>query len=86
MSENSLLKFVKYSKLSFWEVKKNLAFKNSFHGGVFLKEILTVYKKTLSKDELIENNWRIIQKINFQGEICVNRLNKKLHLVCLAHL
>lgn len=66
----SYLKTVPFTDFLLWDVKRyNYIFNSSFENAVFLKNILKPYKLKLSKEELIENDWRIISKINFQGEL-----------------
>lgn len=67
---STYLKTVPFTDFLLWDVKRyNYVFNSNFDNAVFLKDILKPYKERLSKEELIENNWRIIKKINFQGEL-----------------
>jgi len=53
-----------------WDVKRyNYVFHNAFENAVFLRDILVPFKQPIAKEELIKNNWSIIKKINFQGEL-----------------
>jgi len=71
MIENqTFLKIIPFTELLLWDVKRyNHVFDSKFENAKFLKEILTPYKVKLSKEELKENEWSIISKINFQGEL-----------------
>jgi len=65
-----ILKTIPYSEFHMWDVKRyNYVFNNSFENAVSLRDILVPFKQSVSKDELIKNNWSIIKKINFQGEL-----------------
>ena len=67
---STYLKTVPFTDFLLWDVKRyNYVFNSNFDNAVFLKDILKPYKERLSKEELIENNGRIIKKINFQGEL-----------------
>lgn len=67
---NTYLKTVPFTDFLLWDVKRyNYIFNSNFDNAVFLRDVLKPYKEKLSKEELIENDWRIIKKINFQGEL-----------------
>lgn len=67
---STYLKTVPFTDFLLWDVKRyNYVFNSNFDNAVFLKDILKPYKKSLPKEELINNDWRIISKINFQGEL-----------------
>lgn len=67
---STYLKTVPFTDFLLWDVKRyNYVFNSNFDNAVFLKDILIPYKKSLPKEELIKNDWRIISKINFQGEL-----------------
>lgn len=66
----TFLKTIPFADFNLWDVKRyNHIFNSSFENAVFLKDILKPFKEKLSKEELIDNDWRIISKINFQGEL-----------------
>ena len=72
-----ILKTIPYSEFYMWDVKRyNYVFNNSFENGVFLRDILVPFKQTISKEELNKNKWRIIQKINFQGELFLRDISE----------
>lgn len=72
------LKTIPFSDFVLWDVKRyNYAFNSDFENGTFLRDILIQTKEIISKEELIKNNWSIISKINFQGELFL-RDNKEI--------
>lgn len=53
-----------------WDVKRyNYIFHSTFENAVFLRDILVPFKQAVTKEELIANDWKIIKKINFHGEL-----------------
>lgn len=70
VSTNHFLKFVPFSKFDLWDTKR-YTYQNemNFDNVVRLSEILIPYKKSVSKEEIIKNNYQIIAKINFGGEL-----------------
>ncbi len=72
-----ILKTIPYSEFYMWDVKRyNYVFNNSFENAVSLREILIPFKQSVSKGELVKNNWSIIKKINFQGELSLRDLSE----------
>ncbi len=72
-----ILKTIPYSEFYMWDVKRyNYVFNNSFENAVFLRDILIPFKQSVSKEELVKNKWRIIQKINFQGELFLRDISE----------
>ena len=72
----SSLSFIPFSKFNLWDVKRyssNYLLQDDF---VLLKDILTPYKNELSKDELKQNKWHIISKINFGGKLFLRNLEE----------
>ena len=66
----NLLKTVPFSEFNMWDVKRyNYVFNSSFNNAISLRDILIPYKVKVTKEELIQNGWNIIKKINFQGEL-----------------
>lgn len=64
------LKFIPFENLNLWDVKRYYTKDNlQFENVVTLRDILKPYKKSVSKEEMIENKWQIISKINFGGEL-----------------
>lgn len=64
------IKFIHFENLNLWDVKRYYTKNNlQFENVVTLRNILKPYKKTISKEEMIENKWQIISKINFGGEL-----------------
>lgn len=70
------IKFINYRSLALWDVKRytdgNISFKNS----VKLREILHFHKIPVSKEEMLVNNWQIISKINFSGNLFLRGVNE----------
>lgn len=68
MVKQKFLTILPFSEFFLWDVKRLNNLKN-FKNGIFLKDILNFYKVKISKEELIQNDWRIISKINCQGKL-----------------
>lgn len=70
------IKFIDYKSLTLWDVKRyvheNISFKNS----VKLREILHLHIAPISKEEMLVNNWQIISKINFSGDLFLRGVNE----------
>lgn len=70
------IKFINYKALTLWDVKRyvddNISFKNS----VKLREILHLHIAPISKEEMLVNNWQIISKINFSGNLFLRGVNE----------
>lgn len=76
-AKNPYLKFVPLTKFGLWDVKRythkvNLNFDNI----ISLSEILTPYKRNVTKDEMMKNKWQIIAKINFSGELYLRKFEE----------
>lgn len=67
--ECKFLRFVPYKNFLLWDVKRYRENKMSFPNGILLKDILTPYSQSLSKEEMKSNRWQIISKINFGGQL-----------------
>ena len=65
----NIINFVSYKTLTLWDVKRYLHKKMLFDNAIKLCEILKPATISVSKDEMISNNWRIISKINFSGQL-----------------
>jgi len=64
------LKVTPFSDFHLWDVKRYYnKTKLNFENVVKLSDILIPYKKPVSKEEMIQNHWQIIAKINFGGEL-----------------
>ena len=64
------LKLIPFSDFYLWDVKRYYnKTKLNFENVVKLSDILSPYKKPVSKEEMIQNHWQIIAKINFGGEL-----------------
>ena len=70
------LKKVCYKTLSLWDVKRYGVKRISFKNAVRLYEVLSPHIEPLSKEELFANNWRIISKINFAGDLFLRDINE----------
>lgn len=68
-SNYNFLRFVPYRDFSMWDVKRYKKIEYSFKNGALLKEILSPYSHPLSREEMKSNNWQIISKINFGGQL-----------------
>lgn len=65
-----MLHTIQFSKLNLWDVKRyNFTIKDNFDDGVLLNKVLKPYKVAITKEQLLENEWKIISKINFSGEL-----------------
>lgn len=79
MEEKNLnyLKIIPFTNLSLWDVKRyTYSAKFSFNDVITLSEILIPFKKSISKDEMINNKWQIISKINFNGELFLRNFDE----------
>ncbi|WP_303812241.1 restriction endonuclease subunit S [Apibacter mensalis] len=64
------LKFVSFSGLELWDTKRYIVNKVlPIKNAIYLKEILYPFKERVFKEEMIKNNWQIIAKINFSGNL-----------------
>lgn len=82
------LRLIPNPKFNLWDVKRYRESSSlSFENMVRLSDILTPYKNNVSKEEIIKNDWQIIKKINFGGELFlrdkeeINAYKGKLNLV-----
>lgn len=67
---HAYLRFVRFKDLNQWDVKRfwddiNVLFSSS----VRLKDILSLHYEPVSKEEMLNKQWRIISKINFSGKL-----------------
>jgi len=70
------LNLLTFSILNLWDVKRYTSEVNlEFGNRVRLRDILVPYSKTITKNEIIDNQWRIIAKINFGGELFLREFN-----------
>ena len=64
------LRLIPNTKFNLWDVKRyNATSSLKFENVVRLSDILTPYKRAVSKEEMIKNKWQIIAKINFGGQL-----------------
>tara|TARA_R110002111_G_scaffold222467_1_gene284538 strand:+ start:2095 stop:3450 length:1356 start_codon:yes stop_codon:yes gene_type:complete len=82
------LRLIPNPNFNLWDVKRYRKSSSlSFENVVRLSDILTPYKNNVSKEEMIKNDWQIIKKINFGGELFlrdkeeINTYKGKLNLV-----
>ncbi len=70
IEKSSFIRYTRFRNLYQWDVKR-LCFANnpSIPNPIRLAEILFPYKESISKEDLLNNRWRIISKINFSGEL-----------------
>lgn len=67
---NHFLKIIPFSRLDLWDTKRYTYQNNlTFDNVVRLSEILFPQKKIITKEDMRKNNFRIISKINFGGEL-----------------
>lgn len=74
--KSNLIKFINYKTLSLWDVKRYMQNHISLKDAVKLKDILHPFFKPVTKAELSSNNWQIISKINFAGELFLRDKNE----------
>lgn len=70
------IRFISYKTLSLWDVKRYSTNQISFKNAVKMKEVLYSSSESISKDEVISNNWQIISKINFSGKLFLRDKNE----------
>jgi restriction endonuclease S subunit len=71
------LKLIPFSEVNLWDVKRYYTKSNMrFENVATLRDVLIPYKKATSKDEMIENKWQIISKINFGGELFLRKFEE----------
>ena len=81
------LQFLQYSKLDRWDVKHYKFHQQTFANSVLLSELLQPYNVNISKNEILKNNWSIISKINFAGQLFLRKkesaesIKGNLHLI-----
>lgn len=63
------LHFIKYLHFHRWDVKAYAFQHKAFDNAVLLRDILTPYDIPLAKNEMLNNKWSIIAKINFSGKL-----------------
>ena len=73
----SYLNFIRLSNISRWDVKR-LCMAKQYTGDswVYLKDILSEYKKAIPKEKLLKDRIQIIAKINFAGELFLRSLDE----------
>lgn len=70
------LKFINFTDLFRWDVKRFCINTPEMIGNwVYLRDILTKYKKVLPREEIKSKKIHIIQKINFSGQLFLRPLN-----------
>ena len=74
---HTYLKLIPFAEVNLWDVKRYYTKNNlQFENVVTLRDVLIPYKKAVSKDEMIENKWQIISKINFGGELFLRKFEE----------
>lgn len=63
------IRFISFKTLSLWDVKRYVQNQVSFENAVKLNEVLSSSIELITKSEVLSNDWRIISKINFAGEL-----------------
>jgi type I restriction enzyme S subunit len=72
----NFIKFISYKALSLWDVKRYVQNHMSYKNAVKLSEVLTSSIEPVTKAELLSNNWQIISKITFAGELFLRNTNE----------
>lgn len=81
------LHFVAYKMLGMWDVKRYGFEGRTFPNAVRLRDLLRPFDKSISTEVLLKNNWAIISKINFSGDLFLRDVDDaktfkgKLHIV-----
>lgn len=70
------IKLIEYKALTLWDVKRYLEGSLSFGHSIKLREVLQPYRIPISKEEMLVNNWQIISKINFAGNLFLRDINE----------
>jgi type I restriction enzyme S subunit len=64
------LQFTRFKKTLYWDVKRYINRDNlNFDNVISLRDLLIPYKTPITKEEMIENKFQIISKINFSGDL-----------------
>ena len=71
----NFIKFISYKALSLWDVKRYVQNRMSYKNAIKLSEVLTPSVEPVTKAELLSNNWQIISKITFAGELFLRKRN-----------
>mgnify|MGYP003296605110 CR=1 FL=1 len=86
-TNNTYLHFVAYKMLGMWDVKRYGFEGKTFPNAVRLRDLLRPFDKSISTEVLLKNNWAIISKINFSGDLFLRDVDNaktfkgKLHIV-----
>ena len=67
--QHKYLHFINYLDLYRWDVKAYAFQQKTFENAVRLRDILKPYNVPLSREEMLDNRWSIISKINFSGKL-----------------
>ena len=71
----NFIKFISYKALSLLDVKRYGQNRMSYKNAIKLSEVLTPSVEPVTKAELLSNNWQIISKITFAGELFLRKRN-----------
>lgn len=66
---STFLRTIPFSEFYLWDVKRYNSTLQKGEGWITLRDILVPYTQALPKEEIINNKWRIVSKINFGGEL-----------------
>ena len=72
----NFIKFISYKALFLWDVKRYVQSHISYKNAVKLSEVLTPSVEPITKSEVLLNNWQIISKISFTGELFLRKKNE----------
>jgi len=67
--QHKYLHFINYLDFYRWDVKAYAFQQKAFENAVRLRDILKPYNVPLSREEMLDNKWSIIAKINFSGKL-----------------
>ncbi|MDE6721067.1 MAG: restriction endonuclease subunit S [Bacteroidaceae bacterium] len=70
--------FINYKTLSLWDVKRYMQDHISFGNAVKLKDVLSPFCEPVTKKEMIINNWQIVSKISFSGDLFLRNISETI--------
>lgn len=76
--EYKYITFINYKTLSLWDVKRYIQDHVSFRNAVKLKDVLSPFCEPVAKKEMIINNWQIISKISFSGDLFLRDISETI--------
>ncbi|WP_052467172.1 restriction endonuclease subunit S [Psychroserpens damuponensis] len=77
VSSYSFLQFIEFTKFNTWDVQKNTYINEyQFENPIYLSEILTVFRESVSHKQAKDEDLRIISKIDFGGNLYLREKNE----------